>query len=189
MQNRILVFVVLLCGLALGLGGCSSYRPAGNAFHKALIGPYTLDSGDRVRLIVFNQNELNQEYTVDQSGYVSVPLIGNVVARGKQTAELSADIAARLRNGYIRDPDVSVEISQYRPFFIMGEVSNAGQYAYVSGMTYQTAVAIAGGFTPRAQQRYVDVTRQLNGKVLTGRVNLTQPLRPGDTVYVSERLF
>lgn len=189
MFHRLFVSILIIFGVIVGLSGCSSYTPAENGFHKALAGPYHLDSGDRIRLIVFEQNELNQEYMVDQSGYVAIPLIGNVEARGRQTSELAAEIAARLRNGFIRNPDVSVEISQYRPFFIMGEVSNAGQYAYVSGMTFQTAVAIAGGFTERAQQRYVDVTRQLNGKVLTGRVKLTQPLRPGDTVYVRERIF
>ena len=189
MFKRVFLLIAVCCGLAAILSGCASYKPAEDAFHKSLLGPYRLDSGDRIRLTVFDQRELNQEYTVDQSGYVAVPLIGNVVARGRETSELAGDIAARLRNGFIRNPDVSVEITQYRPFFIMGEVVNAGQYAYVSGMTYQTAVAIAGGFTERGQQRYVDVTRQLNGKVLTGRVKLTQPLRPGDTVYVRERIF
>ena len=181
-------FVVLLF-VILGLAGCSTHRPAEDAFHQALVGPYLLDSGDRVRLIVFNQNDLNNEYLVDQSGYVAVPLIGNVEARGLQTSELANAIAQRLGNGYIRNPDVSVEIAQYRPFFVMGEVNTAGQYAYVNGMTVQTAVAIAGGFTPRAQQRYVDITRHLNGRVLTGRVRLTAPVRPGDTINVRERFF
>ena len=181
-------FFVLLA-VILGLAACSSYRPAGDAFHKSLVGPYLLDSGDRVRLIVFNQDDLNNEYTVDQSGYISVPLIGNVVARGKDTNALAHDISMRLESGFIKNPDVSVEISQYRPFFVMGEVTTAGQYAYVTGMTVQTAIAIAGGFSPRAQQRFVDVTRQLNGKILTGRVALTAPVRPGDTIYVSERIF
>ncbi|HAT88036.1 polysaccharide biosynthesis/export family protein [Cohaesibacter gelatinilyticus] len=179
----------LLLAIALGLSACSSYRPAGDAFHKSLIGPYQLDSGDRVRVIVYDQENLNNEYTVDQSGYISVPLIGDVTARGRHTTELAAEIATRLQNGFVRDPDVSVEIAQYRPFFIMGEVTNAGQYAYVTGMTVQTAIAISGGFTPRAKQRYVDITRQINGKIITGRVSLTDPVRPGDTIYVRERLF
>lgn len=182
---RIAAFLVL----AVGLASCSSYRPAGEAFHKSLVGPYLLDSGDRVRVIVFNQTDLNNEYTVDQSGYINLPLIGNVVARGRETTELAGDIASRLQNGFIRNPDVSVEIAQYRPFFIMGEVNTAGQYAFVTGMTVQTAIAISGGFTPRAQQGYVDITRQLNGKILTGRVKLTSPVRPGDTIYVRERFF
>ena len=90
---------------------------------------------------------------------------------------------------YIRDPDVSVEVERYRPVFIMGEVGAAGQYSYVPGMTAQKAIAAAGGFSPRAYQGNVDVTRTINGKVMTGRVMITDPLLPGDTIYVRERLF
>ena len=71
----------------------------------------------------------------------------------------------------------------------MGEVGAAGQYSYVPGMTVQKAIAAAGGFSPRAYQGNVDVTRDINGKVLTGRVLTSDPLLPGDTVYVRERLF
>jgi polysaccharide export outer membrane protein len=102
---------------------------------------------------------------------------------------MEAEIAAKLRQGYIRDPDVSVEVERYRPVFIMGEVGAAGQYSYVPGMTAQKAIAAAGGFSPRAYQGNVDVTRTINGKVMTGRVRITDPLLPGDTVYVRERLF
>jgi len=100
------------------------------------------------------------------------------------------EIAGKLKSGrFVRDPDVSVEVDRYRPFFIMGEVTSAGQYPYVSGMTVQTAVAIAGGFTPRAQKSDVDVTRQVNGQVSTVRLLPTQPVLPGDTINVRERFF
>ena len=89
----------------------------------------------------------------------------------------------------LRDPDVTVEIDRYRPVFVMGEVGAAGQYSYVPGMTVQKAIAAAGGFSARAQQRDVDITRSVNGKVMTGRVVTSDPLLPGDTVYVRERLF
>jgi polysaccharide biosynthesis/export protein len=151
--------------------------------------PYVLDAGDNLRITVFEQEGLTNTYAVDQSGYLSFPLVGAVPARGRTTAQLEGEIAARLRNGYIRDPDVSVEVERYRPIFIMGEVGAAGQYSYVPGMTVQKAIAAAGGFTPRAQQANVDVTRTINGKVLTGRVLTSDPLLPGDTVYVRERLF
>ncbi len=84
---------------------------------------------------------------------------------------------------------MSVEVERYRPIFVMGEVGSAGQYVYVPGMTVQNAVAIAGGFTPRAQQANADITRNINGKVLSGRVPLSDPVLPGDTIYVRERLF
>lgn len=110
-------------------------------------------------------------------------------ARGHTTGQLEGAIAERLRAGYLRDPDVSVEVERYRPIFIMGEVGSAGQYTYVPGMTVHKAIASAGGFSPRAQQADVDVTRVINGKVMTGRVLTSDPLLPGDTIYVRERLF
>ncbi|CCV06464.1 Polysaccharide export protein [Mesorhizobium metallidurans STM 2683] len=171
------------------LAGCSSYRPTPAAFHKMLEQPYRLGAGDRVRVTVFEQDGLTNTYNVDQSGYVSLPLVGAVPARGHTAQQLEGAIADKLRQGYLRDPDVSVEIDRYRPIFVMGEVGAAGQYSYVPGLTVQKAVAIAGGFTPRANQESVDITRDINGKVITGRVVTSDPLLPGDTVYVRERLF
>lgn len=151
--------------------------------------PYLLDSGDSLRVTVFEQEGLTNVYSVDQAGYISFPLVGAVPARGHTTGQLEGAIAERLRAGYLRDPDVSVEVERYRPIFIMGEVGSAGQYTYVPGMTVHKAIASAGGFSPRAQQADVDVTRVINGKVMTGRVLTSDPLLPGDTIYVRERLF
>jgi polysaccharide export outer membrane protein len=151
--------------------------------------PYVLDAGDSIRITVFEQEGLTNTYSVDQSGYISFPLVGAVPARGRTAGQLEGDIAARLRNGFIRDPDVSVEVERYRPIFIMGEVGAAGQYSYVPGMTVQKAIAAAGGFSARAQQADVDITRNVNGKILTGRVLISDPLLPGDTIFVRERLF
>jgi polysaccharide export outer membrane protein len=112
-----------------------------------------------------------------------------VPARGHTAKQIEATLAAKLREGYLRDPDVSVEVDRYRPVFVMGEVGAAGQYSYVPGLTVQKAVAMAGGYSPRANQGSVDITRDINGKVITGRVRTSDPLLPGDTVYVRERLF
>ncbi|MCX5493641.1 polysaccharide export protein [Kaistia dalseonensis] len=186
---RFFLLALTLIATAL-LGGCtSSYPPPDPATYKALVAPYRLDSGDRLRVVVFGQADLTNSYTIDQAGMISMPLVGTVAARGRTTQEIEADIATKLRGGYVRNPDVSVEVDRYRPFFIMGEVTSAGQYPYVTGMTVQTAVAIAGGFTPRAQKSDVDVTRQVNGKVMTVRLLPTQPVYPGDTLNVRERLF
>lgn len=171
------------------LAGCSGYRPAPDAFHEAIDKPYLLGAGDRVRVTVFEQADLTNTYSVDQSGYISFPLVGAVAARGHSAKQIEGQIAAKLRQGYLRDPDVSVEIDRYRPIFVMGEVGAAGQYSYVPGMTVYSAIAIAGGFSPRANQANVDITRAINGKVMTGRVVTSDPLMPGDTVYVRERLF
>lgn len=183
-------------GLALGLSmltatlaGCSSYEPAPRAFSEATIQPYRLDSGDRLRISVFEQAGLTGSYTVDQAGYVAFPLIGSVPSRGRTLSEMEAMIAQKLRGGYLRDPDVTIEIDRYRSVFIMGEVGQSGQYSYVPGMTVQNAIAVAGGFSPRANQRSVDVTRKINGRIITGRVSISDPIMAGDTVYVRERLF
>lgn len=171
------------------VAGCSSYRPTPEGFHKVLNEPYRLGAGDRVRVTVFEQEGLTNSYSVDQSGYLSFPLVGAIPARGHTAQQLEGEIANKLRQGYLRDPDVSVEIDRYRPIFVMGEVGAAGQYSYVPGLTVQKAVAIAGGYSPRANQASVDITRDINGKVITGRVTTSDPLLPGDTVYVRERLF
>ena len=187
-MKRTSVLLTSVVAVAL-LSGCSSYRPAPAAFHKALSAPYLLDSGDRVRVTVFEQESLTNTYSVDQSGYIAFPLVGAIPARGHTAQQLEGEIAAKLRQGYLRDPDVSVEIDRYRPIFVMGEVGASGQYSYVPGLTVQKAIAIAGGFSPRANQESVDITRDINGKVITGRVLTSDPLMPGDTVYVRERLF
>lgn len=183
------VFMAALGVTCLVLSGCSGYRPAAPAFHEALNQPYILGSGDRLRITVFEQDGLSNTYSVDQSGQIAFPLIGTVNARGSTVKQLESNIAAKLRGGFIRNPDVSVEIDRYRPVFIMGEVGGAGQYSYVPGMTAQTAIAASGGFTPRANQETVDVTRQINGKVITGRMLITDPILAGDSIYVRERLF
>ncbi|ALV29374.1 polysaccharide biosynthesis/export family protein [Pannonibacter sp. Q-1] len=175
--------------IALTLAGCSGYKRPPSAFHEILTQPYRLDSSDRLRIIVFGQNDLSNTYVVDQAGYISMPLIGSVPARGKTQQELAKAIEASLRKGFLRDPNVSVEVDQYRPIFVMGEVQAAGQYAYVPGMTVQNAIATAGGFSARAEQASADLTRQINGEILNGRVPITDPVRPGDTIHVRERLF
>lgn len=178
-----------LAVVGLLFSGCATYQPVDEAFHKVLNQPYLLDSGDRIRVTVFEQIDLTNTYSVDKAGFIAFPLVGSVPARGKTSKQIEAAIAQKLRDGFIRNPDVSVEIDRYRPFFIMGEVNSSGQYTYVPGMTVQNAVAIAGGFTGRSEQMNADITRQINGQILNGRVPLSDPILPGDTIYVRERLF
>lgn len=181
-----LLVLLLACFM---LATCASYKPLNPAFHKALSQPYTLDSGDVLRVTVFDQDDLTNTYAVDKAGYISFPLVGSLGARGKTPKSVERQLALKLQQGFLRNPDVAIEIDQYRPFFIMGEVGTGGQYVYVPGMTVQNAIAIAGGFTGRAEQKNVDVTRHLNGEVMTGRVPLSDPIIPGDTIFVRERLF
>lgn len=175
-------------GLVLLLAGCGQTYQT-DLFRAQVNAPYTLASGDRIRVIVFGQDAISNSYAVSGSGHVSLPLTGEIAVGGMTTAETERTIESRLRAGYLRDPHVSVEVEAFRPFFVLGEVTAAGQYPYINGMTAQKAVAIAGGFTPRGNQRAVDITRIVNGVPVTGTVPLTYPIRPGDTVTVEERFF
>jgi polysaccharide biosynthesis/export protein len=150
---------------------------------------YHLDAGDKLRVVVYGQEGLTNTYAVSAGGSITMPLIGPVMARGRTTAGLAADISAKLRAGFIREPSVAVEIEAYRPFFILGEVAAPGQYPYVPNMTAESAVAIAGGFSPRARRDQVTVTHtDASG---TSRLVLSpaSPISPGDTVLVGERWF
>jgi polysaccharide biosynthesis/export protein len=149
--------------------------PVAATFHD---GPYTLDSGDKLRIVVFGQDTLSNNYTVDAQGQVNMPLIGAVSARGLTTAQLAASITSRLKTSFIRDPSVAVEIETYRPFFVLGEVTFPGQYPYVPNMTVENAIAIAGGFTPRAYKDKVTITRKAPGGELRYKLPLRNPIRP-----------
>lgn len=152
-------------------------------------GPYLLDTGDKLRVFVYGQPNLSRIYTVDHAGRISVPLIGEVSARGLTTVGLERLIRRELGSKYVKDPHVTVDVSQNRPFFILGEVRTPGQYPYVSGMTIKTAAAIAGGFSDRADERKVQITRRINGLVERMDVPDDYVVQPGDTVYVYERFF
>ncbi len=151
--------------------------------------PYRLDAGDKLRIVIFGQEGLTNTYTVDAGGSITMPLIGAVRARGLTPAELAASITAQLKRGYLREPYVAAEIESYRPFFILGEVAAPGQYPYVPNMTVESAVAIAGGFTPRAQRGTVKLTRPGDAGTVQANVPTGTILRPGDTIVIGERWF
>jgi polysaccharide biosynthesis/export protein len=199
------LLVVLVA--ALSLAGCARrqaayyapvpaaggpYVPAGAAYASqgyAAETSYNLDTGDRVRISVFGQDGVSNSYFVDAAGYVNIALIGPVAARGLTAPALAQAVAGRLRDGFVRDPHVSVEVEAYRPFYILGEVNAPGQYPYQPGMTLETAIAIAGGYSPRADKRTAMLTRTFNGVPAKSKVPLQTQLRPGDTVNVAERWF
>ena len=152
-------------------------------------GAYHLDAGDKLRVVVYGQEGLTNTYAVSAGGSITMPLIGSVPARGRTTAGLAAEISAKLRAGFIREPSVAVEIEAYRPFFILGEVAAPGQYPYVPNRTVESAVAIAGGFSPRARRDSVTVTHTDASGTARFVVPLGSLISPGDTVLVSERWF
>jgi polysaccharide export outer membrane protein len=151
--------------------------------------PYTLDTGDKLRVVVFGQDGLTNSYVVDASGAITMPLIKAVSVRGLTTATLARAVADRLRQGFVREPHVAIEVEAYRPFFILGEVTAPGQYAYVPQMTVEKAVAVAGGFTPRAYRADVEIERPGAGGAVRQVVAPIERVRPGDTIVIKERWF
>jgi protein involved in polysaccharide export with SLBB domain len=150
---------------------------------------YRLGAGDRVHIIVFGQKDLTGNYQVDGSGMLQFPLIGQLHAGGMTAAELQQAIISKLNPDYIRDPSVSVEVMNYRPFYIVGEVQKPGSYPYVNGMTVLNAVALAGGFTYRAKDNEYKINRIANGQHVTLDASNDTPVRPGDIITIPERFF
>lgn len=167
----------------------AGWSTRGDVISTAEGGPYLLDTGDKLRVFVYGQPSISRLYTVDQKGKISMPLIGGVRARGLTTYGLERVLRDKLGASYVRDPQVTVDVQQNRPFFIHGEVRNAGQFPFVNGMTAETAVAIAGGYSERADQRRIKVTRKVDGDSLVMDVAPTDVLRPGDVIYVYERFI
>lgn len=178
---------ILALAATLSLTACATTRPA--AYLVETKGPYTLDTGDAVRVTVYGDAELTNTYRVADNGAISFPLVGSVQVRGQTTSAAATRVAAALANGYMRDPDVAMEIAEYRPFFIQGEVTSSGQFPYVFGMTARAAISTAGGFTDTADRTRVIVYRRQGNEMVRGVVDLDFPIFPGDTVVVNERWF
>ncbi len=154
-----------------------------------VVSDYRLDVGDKVRLTVFNEPNLTGEFWVNPDGFVSLPLIGNVAARGKQVGEVADEAKRLFADGYLRDPKVAMEVMTFRPFYILGEVSQPGNYPYVTGMTAMNAIATAKGFTPRANRDVVRIRKAGESAEENYRVTPELMIYPGDTIRVGERFF
>ena len=151
---------------------------------------YRLGPADQVRIITFGEDGLSDVFRVNDAGNIAMPLLGPVKAAGLTTDALGQSIAALLqRRNLLRAPSVSVEVTEYRPVFILGEVNKPGQVFFQPGMTVLSAVAVAGGYTYRAVEGYAGITRVIDGKPLQGRATPTTPLAAGDIVTVFERYF
>ncbi|MFN4282159.1 MAG: polysaccharide biosynthesis/export family protein [Alphaproteobacteria bacterium] len=179
-----LMGLLAVCGV-MATGARAQGLPPGVMPGASIEASYILGPGDRVRVIVFNETDLSGDFDVDGRGQISVPLIGEIQAGGGTVRQVERTIEEKLREGFLRDPKVSAQVIGYRPFFILGEVRAPGSYPYVNGMTIVSAVAIAGGYTPRANRREVVIIR-------AGReVKATEEtvVLPGDTVRINERFF
>ena len=150
---------------------------------------YTLDSGDKLRVIVFGEADLGGEFVVDDTGFVRLPLVGQIAATGRTVRQLEEDIARKLGAQYLKDPRVSVEVVSHRPFYILGEVNKPGEYPFVAGMSVMNAVAMAGGYTYRANESSVYIKRKGAEEEEKYPADDTTKLKPGDIVNVVERWF
>lgn len=189
MTPRLTAF--LAACLALMLAACSGGGDLPRATPIAADAPYTLGAGDKLRITVYGEETLTGEYSVTGAGDVSFPLIGNIKVQGRTIEDLQADLTTKLGNGYLADPRVSAEIMDYRPYYILGEVSRPGQYDFAVGLTIEQAVAAAGGFTYRAKSNRVFLKRatQTRESIVDLDENPAFLVRPGDTIRVSERFF
>jgi len=179
---RLVLAVMVLLGF--------SWQPAqaAGATHGSTNGDYVLGVGDKIRVTTFGEDDLSGEFQVSSTGTVSMPLIGEVPAAGTTVAQLQSAITSKLASGYMKKPDVSIEVLNYRPFFIVGEVMKPGSYNYVNGMSVINAVALAGGYTYRADKDDIKVKHGGPGAQEEDATEAT-PVMPGDVVNVPERFF
>jgi len=149
---------------------------------------YVLGTGDKLKIIVFGEDTLSGDFEVSSTGTVSMPLVGEIHAAGKTIAQFQSALTNQLASGYLRDPRVSVQVGNYRPFFILGEVFKPGSYTYVNGMTVVTAVAMAGGYTYRADEKGILLKRG-GTDAKEAPVKEEDAVQPGDVIRVPERFF
>lgn len=187
---RILSTLFASLFMASLVGACAGQiPPPGQIGYEAPV--YKLAAGDNLRITVFGEEALSKEYTVTSEGDLSFPLLGDIPAQGRSPSELQQTIAEGLGRGYLNDPRVNVEVINFRPFYILGEIAKPGEYSYAADLTVFQAVALAGGFTYRAEQnrvfvRHADSQREFTYDVGAGK---TVYVRPGDTIRVGERYF
>jgi protein involved in polysaccharide export with SLBB domain len=183
---HLLVFVLAIAGIIAGFSIRASAQtpPAAASADRYVLGP-----NDRIRLKVYGEPDITGEYEINSGGQVSIPLAGHIKAAGTTTPQLERLIASALAKGIVRDPRVNVEIAQYRPYYILGEVKKSGEYPYRLGLTVMDAVASAGGFTYRANENKVFLRRSGAGVEETYALDAPVPIFPGDNIRIPERYF
>ncbi|HKX78256.1 MAG TPA: polysaccharide biosynthesis/export family protein [Novosphingobium sp.] len=188
-------FGIALTGLAMLLAGCATYDSneivsTGERFETySGTEQYQLGVGDGIQIRIYNEDGLSGEFMVQADGTISLPLIGKVTAVGTTPNELGAELERRYAEGYLRMPNVRVQVRQYRPVYVLGEVSKAGQYPYVPGMTAMSAIATASGYSPRANRKVILIKGANSEAELPYRVTPELRIFPGDTIRVDERFF
>jgi polysaccharide export outer membrane protein len=176
--------------MSLGLSGCTGAGANLPPIPDTDTSVYHLGPGDQIRIITFGDQELSGQFRLDPSGTITVPLLGNMHVAGMTAHGLEGTVGDRLKEmNLFKKPSVSVEIMNYRPIFVLGEVARPGEYPYQPGMTMLTAVAVAGGFTYRAVKDKFSVVRAIEGHKTEGVAQRQTSVQPGDVVSVYERTF
>lgn len=189
------VRVLMLSAAALLVAGCSTVPanvPVASGPRYEAADPaqaYVLGTGDEVRVIVYNEATISTTYVVGLDGNISLPLIGPIHAAGMTVGEFQFETLKRYGSGYIPSPSVSVQITRYRPVFILGEIVHPGQYDYAPGMTVRSLVATATGYTPRAKKSVVYIRAADSNEEQRYEVTPALRILPGDTIRVGERYF
>jgi len=198
------VLVALLLALAVPGARSANAQAAANPAASTAVAPltaanpaaaesstnaYRLGSGDKIHVSVFGQQDLNGDYIVDGAGFIQLPLIGQMQAAGLTVAQFQKEVTSKYADGYLVNPNVAVEVTGYRPFYIIGEVKSPGQYSYVNGMSILNAVALAGGYTDRADKSEVYIRRNGASKEVELPADETTKVNPGDIIRISERFF
>jgi protein involved in polysaccharide export with SLBB domain len=193
-QTAIIRAAVLsaVLGLALLVSGCAG-GSISEAEQKALVAAATsapkLQPGDKIKVSVYGEDKLSGEYQLDQTGQISLPLAGTVMAQGLTQAELEQALAKKFRSEYLRNPKVTVTVNTLEPYYMMGEVQKPGEYPYRSGLTVLTAMAVAGGPTYRANRSTVQIQRRGETSMRNYPVSASVPVLPGDIIQVPESYF
>jgi polysaccharide export outer membrane protein len=199
--NRFVVFLAVCT-----LGACASAGSRLPPLPDRGTYSYVLGTGDKLQIHLYGVGDLDggalaggaapssrgadaSDYIIPDTGRIGVPLIGEVQAAGLTVAQLTEAITTKLVSGYIKDPKVAVEMLTYRPFYIFGEVNHPGSYPYASNLNILSAIATAGGYTYRANEKFAIVERKIDGKIVRGRVDSSAPIHPDDVVRIPERFF
>jgi polysaccharide export outer membrane protein len=181
--------LVVFLGLFANLTATPAVAADEAAKAVRVIPAYRLGADDKIRVITFGEDALSGEFMIGGSGKVSLPLVGEVAAAGLTIPEFQKEVETALKDGYLKDPHVSVEVLTYRPFYILGEVQKPGEYPYSNGLTVLNAVATANGFTYRANTKKVFIKRADSTTEEEYPLTSTTPVAPGDTIRVAERFF
>lgn len=184
--RRAFLRTIALTAGAGALGACSTMAPSTDQMMEPV--EYRLGAGDQIRITVFNEPDLTGPFTVGSQGTIAYPLVGTIRAGGLTVPEFTSALQTALGT-YVRSPSVAVEVTNYRPFFILGEVQRPGTYPYSASLTVPNAVATAGGFTYRANQSRVFIRHANENVERSYPLTVATPVLPGDTVRIGERLF